>query len=167
MSGAVDIGCRLACLHAAHHQESLCYCVCLFGLWHTDAEQAQLLFWIICYVIWCHDKGFETRSSKLVKKCVLYKSNKESFVSNCIFNNHFLISFKLEWAIKPVWRSQWHCQLWAGSGFFFFLWDNLLILYSQSNMCRGVPQAGKENTVAVEPSLHCNGNAVSLGLIGT
>lgn len=48
-----------------------------------------------------------------------------------------------------------------------FLCDNLLILYSQSNMCRGVPQAGKENTEAVESSLHCNGNAVSLGLIGT
>lgn len=46
--------------------------VYLFALWHSDAEQAQLLHWIICYVIWCHDKGSEMWSSKLVK-CALCK----------------------------------------------------------------------------------------------
>lgn len=34
-------------------------------------------------------------------------------------------------------------------------------------MCRDVPRAGEENAEGVEPSLHCNGNAISSGFIGT
>lgn len=34
-------------------------------------------------------------------------------------------------------------------------------------MCRGVPQAGKENTEGVESSLPCKCNAISLWFIGT
>lgn len=43
-----------------------------------------------------------------------------------------------------------------------FLWDSLLILHVQSNMCRGDPQAAVENTE--ECLLHCNGNAASHGI---
>lgn len=34
-------------------------------------------------------------------------------------------------------------------------------------MCRGVPQALEENAEGVEPSLHCDGNEISPGFIGT
>lgn len=43
-----------------------------------------------------------------------------------------------------------------------------LILYVQSNMCRGVPRGreGKWWEGKVESSLYCNGNEISLGFIG-
>lgn len=44
-----------------------------------------------------------------------------------------------------------------------FSWDSLLILYVQSSVCWGVPEAGE----GVEPSLHCNDNAISPGSNGT
>lgn len=47
-----------------------------------------------------------------------------------------------------------------------FSWDSLLILYVQSSMCRGVPQAGEQNAEGVEPSLHCNANIIHVIVIG-
>lgn len=72
-SGALTVN---GCLSGGDARRSLSATVSclvyLFALWHSDAERAQLLHWIICYVIWCHDKGFEMWSSKLVK-CALCK----------------------------------------------------------------------------------------------
>lgn len=56
---------------------------------------------------------------------------------------------------------------WSSTHSTGFSWDSLLILYVQSDMCRGVPQAGEQNAEGVEPSLHCNGNEIHLIFIGS
>lgn len=99
----------------------------------------------------------------------LCKSNLGRFVLIYIFGN---LDVYIYFQIKI---SNFTCEvLWVGvalsatlSQHRVFLWDSLLILYVQSDICRGVPQTGGRNAEGVEPSLHCNGNAVHLMFNGS
>lgn len=72
LGGTSSRGCFSGREDARESPPSHCLFIYFCALAQRDAERAQLLHWIICYVIRSHDKGFEMWSPKLVK-CALCK----------------------------------------------------------------------------------------------